>query len=228
MRNPLNNFNWNSLFERYDSLCGSFNANVPYLSGDLSSAETDRKLYDLIIIATQNDINRLNTLSLQTYEAILYWKLYSQPAAVKNICYRLSSDEKKRSKTAECLQKLYNDMPHNAAQDVNKVIAIVKGVNNLNLFGMASNTSLPARTTLLHFIYPRTVPIFDKMVLQAVGLFDKNANQSFSVLEEYIPFAWEMSRTHSEYIDQYPEISPLRLIDMALWVNRGGGNRCKR
>jgi len=227
MRDPLNNFNWDSLFDRYDSLCGSFNATVPYLAGVLSSANSDRELYDLVITSTQDDISRLNTLSLQTYEAILYWKLYSQPAAVKNVCYRLSSNEEIRNKTEEGLKSLAADLPHNIQKDANEVMVLVKGINKLNLFGMASNTSLPARTTLLHFIYPLEVPIFDKMVLQAVGIFDKNANQNFSKLEEYIPFAWEMANSHSEKLDQYTGISPLRLIDMALWINRGGDDRCR-
>jgi len=227
MRDPLNNFDWHSLFDRYDSLCGSFNPTVPYLTGNLSAVKSDRELYDVIITSTQDDIRRLNTLSLQTYEAILYWKLYSQPAAVKNVCFRLSSNEEIRNRTEEGLKNLDSYLPHNIPKEVNRVVTLVKSINQFNLFGMASTTSLPARTTLLHFIYPLEVPIFDKMVLQAVGVFDKNANQSFSKLQEYIPFAWEMSNSHSESLDQYADISPLRLIDMALWVNRGGDNRCR-
>ena len=79
---------------------------------------------------------------------------------------------------------------------------------------------LPVNTTFLHFVYPDIVPIFDKMVLSAVGISDKNANQRIDVLEQYIPFAWELAEKYSPQLRSFKE-TPLRLIDMALWAVRG-------
>jgi|ERR1700675_3443950 len=47
---------------------------------------------------------------------------------------------------------------------------------------MKTSTSLPVRTTLLHVLYPDTVPIFDQMVLKAVGSWYATANQDIAVL----------------------------------------------
>jgi hypothetical protein len=84
--------------------------------------------------------------------------------------------------------------------------------------------ALPVRTTFLHFLYPTVVPIFDQMVLKAVGAWDTNANHKTSVLKEYLPFAWKLAEKYEQQFSIFPKEGPIRLIDMALWVNRGNGS----
>ena len=86
--------------------------------------------------------------------------------------------------------------------------------------GSATECRLPVRSTFLHFLYPASVPIFDKMVLQAVGIHESGANQDISVFERYLPFAWELEDRYSAASEVCSVEQPLRRIDMALWIIR--------
>lgn len=101
------------------------------------------------------------------------------------------------------------------------MLDMVKWLGRFNLPGMASPSTLPVRTTFLHFIYPSVVPIFDQMVLKAVGSWVKDANHKANVLEEYLPFAWELADRYAQQISCFSKDGPIRVIDMALWVGRG-------
>lgn len=68
-------------------------------------------------------------------------------------------------------------------------------------------------------LYPNVVPIFDKMVLKAVGAWHDGANQNIGVLRQYIPHAWSLADKHTQQLAGFKE-SPVRLVDMALWVKR--------
>ena len=72
----------------------------------------------------------------------------------------------------------------------------------------------------LHFFNPSVVPIFDRMVLQAVGLWSPGANTRLAVLEAYLPIAWQLADEYATRPREFVE-TPVRLIDMALWVGRG-------
>jgi len=85
---------------------------------------------------------------------------------------------------------------------------------------MKYSDALPVRTTLLHFLFPEVVPIFDKMVLEAVGEWKENANHDIGVLKEYIPFVWELAEKHTSRISNSTKEGSIRLVDMALWVIR--------
>jgi hypothetical protein len=66
------------------------------------------------------------------------------------------------------------------------------------------------------------VPIFDKMVLEAVGISDQSANQNIGIFRRYLPFAWELSERYgAHFVSFFPE-TPIRVVDMALWISRGG------
>jgi hypothetical protein len=58
---------------------------------------------------------------------------------------------------------------------------------------MKSSTALPVRTTFLHILYPNGVPIFDQMVLKAVGAWREGGNHDIRVLRQYIPHAWALA-----------------------------------
>jgi len=87
---------------------------------------------------------------------------------------------------------------------------------------MKTPCSLAVRTTFLHFAYPEVIPLFDKQVLLAVGVCERKANQKLHYLFEYMQHAWTLSADPSLVPTNWQE-SPLRLLDMALWVNRGMG-----
>jgi hypothetical protein len=103
---------------------------------------------------------------------------------------------------------------------VQAVIEAIERLSDFELPGMRSDCALPVRTTFLHFIYPSTVPIFDKQVLLAVGVTRKGANKSYAVLREYLPFAWELADRYLTESRVCNREEPLRRIDMALWVIR--------
>ena len=160
-------------------------------------------------------------LDVAWYEALLYWKLYSQPAAVSNIGGWLGNDQS-RIRNHKELQRLLTELPPTISREVSTVTSLVSSLSKYALDGMKSNTALPVRTTFLHMLYPDVIPIFDKMVLQAVGIRDKNANQNKAVLGEYLPHAWAMADQHARQLVGFRE-EPIRLVDMALWVMRGTG-----
>lgn len=218
---PLDRFDWTRLFVRYDLMCKGFSAEAEYLTGLDIRLETDRTLYEHLIGRCQNERSR-NELSIETYEAIMYWKLYSQPAAVANICRKIRHDHACRSQVIAGLARLGKTFPKLLERDTDKIEQLVESIGRLNLPGMKTHPSLPVRTTLLHFIYPETVPIFDKMVLRAVGIDQSGANQDLNILRAYIPFAWQLADRYADKFKNWTaRATPVRLIDMALWVERG-------
>jgi hypothetical protein len=58
------------------------------------------------------------------------------------------------------------------------------------------------------------------MVLKAVGAWSEGANHDISVLRQYLPHAWALADKHTQQLSSFKE-SPVRLVDMALWVKRG-------
>jgi hypothetical protein len=88
---------------------------------------------------------------------------------------------------------------------------------------MAGTCAIPVRTTFLHFIYPDLIPIFDSQVLAAVGINEKDANHSYEFLRDYLPHAWSLAEKYNSHLVAFTQESPIRLIDMALWVTRNRG-----
>lgn len=111
---------------------------------------------------------------------------------------------------------LERDMPY-----IKRLYACIETHRHL-FYGMTASCSIPTRTTLLHFLYPKVIPLSDKQVLLAVGINEKDANKKYSYLFEYIQFAWNLSNDPSLVLQEGWIETPLRLVDMALWVIRGG------
>lgn len=223
MKNPIaTNFDWSSLYGRYDATCKRYDAAAVSLRGLDEKPRNDRYLYYTLVKQARQDRAAAGTIKLETYEAILYWKLYSQPAAVKSVCHRISGDEAIRKSIRKGLQSLVLPEPvHRKMTDIKQLYDLIDKQKPC-LFGMAGHCTFPARSTLLHFVYPDVVPIFDKQVLRAVGVTEANANRSYSNLVKYTQFAWKIAGNERLIPHDWPE-SPLRLLDMALWVIRGQG-----
>jgi hypothetical protein len=220
MKDPLREFDWSRLYERYDALCARFNSSVAHLRAFAPRPQSDRDLYYELLRSVHNSSTRHPNLSIDRYEALLYWKLYSQPAAVANLRRWLGPEV--CVEEADRLTRLVSELPIDLQRDVTDVTVVVKRLGVYKLAGMKTETALPVRTTLLHFFFPNVVPIFDKMVLQAVGMSDQFANQKISVLSRYLPFAWELAERYGAQFVSFSPETPIRLIDMALWVSRGG------
>ena len=225
MRNPLVGFNWDTLYQKYDLTCKRYDSLVPYLYAFEKRPPTDRQLYHALISRARKELSTEEGLSTATYEAIMYWKLYSQPAATTNICERIHTDTTVRALITEGLLSLRYIFPATLSRTLPDVQALYRNLQKhaAPLHGMKTSCSLAVRTTFLHFAYPEVIPLFDKQVLLAVGVREKNANQKLHYLFEYIQHAWALSADPSLVPTNWQE-SPLRLLDMALWVNRGMGN----
>lgn len=152
-------------------------------------------------------------LTTEWYEALLYWKLYSQPAAVSNLRRWLPSFK------PGVLKSFLTAAPTILSRNIPDVMSLVNVVGRYQLPGMKSETALPVRTTFLHILYPNVVPIFDQMVLKAVGAWYEGSNQSTSVLRQYIPHAWALADRHAQQRSGFKETA-VRLTDMALWLTR--------
>jgi hypothetical protein len=208
MLDPLAGFDWKTLYDRYDAACHGFNRDSRHLQGVYAGTTTDRGLYYKLV----------ETAVLERgsnwYEALLYWKLYFQGSADSNITKLM------RGFVPGTLHRLLAQIPSKLPRRLEDVIDVIESLGIYRLPGMKSPTALPVRTTFLHILYPDVVPIFDQMVLRAVGAWDKGANQQTTVLREYVPHAWELADKHTRRLAGFHE-SPIRLVDMVLWVNRG-------
>ena len=224
MRDPLNSFDWSSLYRSYDNRCVGFDRTSVYLSApEVDRPESDRTLYYQLIKLFSEERRNSIVDPMGIYEALLYWKLYSQSTAQYNLNKWLRQDLAKRNSAQERLLRLFQKLPTTLERNPSTIVELVKWLGEFQLPGIASPSTLPVRTTLLHFLYPSVVPIFDQMVLKAVGAWDKNANHKASVLKDYLPFAWELAEQHAQPISSFTKEGPLRVIDMALWVSRGNG-----
>jgi hypothetical protein len=76
MLDPLQDFDWDTLYEKYDLACKGFKPDHQWVRSAGLNAATDRELYRLLVANLQEEKAR-ETLSPDTYRAILYWKHYS-------------------------------------------------------------------------------------------------------------------------------------------------------
>ena len=219
MIDPLSNFDWRTLYQRYDELAWRYRPNIEYLDIFNPRPQSLRACYLGLCVEVASELNTGGDISVATYTAIMYWKMYSQPAAITNICRRIRNDEACREQLGPILDLFSDEFgdqdPPKHREDI---LALIHLIGEFEAHGMKSDTALPARTTFLHFVYPN-VPIFDRMVLQAVGIDDEGASHDIRVLRQYIPFAWRLTDKHQNTFAEYGyKETPLRLIDMALWV----------
>lgn len=218
MRDPLAGFDWKTLRDRYDSASTRFNSGSMHLSG-VTSKDTDRALYYWLVQTAALNGGKRPVLDLRWYEALLYWKLYSSTPDIKVTSWLEDFD-------VERFHQLLAQLPETIPQDVDNILGLVESIGKYQLPAMASSCALPVRTTFLHILYPNVVPIFDRMVLMAVEAWFKGANHEVGVLRQYLPHAWTLAKRHTEQLPGFQE-SPLRLVDMALWVTRSAEGYAK-
>jgi hypothetical protein len=226
MLDPLANFDWATLQDKYDARCskaGIFQQGISaYLASFQPTPDSDRELYYALVkrFAQRTDST---PLSLGVYEGMLYWKLYSQRPAVKKHCERLRLDSILRKNTCIELARVSRSLPLMLPRNVEQIASILTGLTK-GLYGMADSCALPVRTTLLHLAYPEVVPIFDVQVLKAVGVDKKDAkaaSHSYEFFREYLQHAWSLADRYCSKLAMPGGETPIRAVDMALWVSRG-------
>ena len=232
LTDPLDGFDWRSLGSRYEDLCSGFDPSAPYLNAISPRPESDRALYSVLVARFAEELKSNSGITFETYLAMLYWKLYSQKAAVANTCRFLIEDAQEQENASIKLRQLSSHIREASTREPHAVVELLRAHDKFCFRGMKTDTALPVRSTFIHFIKPGEVPIFDKQVLLAVGISDKNANQKFRFLEAYLPHARRLATKHAQFFsnlnpEEYRE-EPLRLIDMALWVVLGRRNKRRR
>ncbi len=219
MIDPLSKFDWHTLYQAYDDLARRYDPDSEYLHAFTRRPPSDRDCYHYLCSQVASELNTDAGICVATYTALMYWKLYSQHQST--ICRRIRTEAARRQQLHPALHLLSLELRHGSSpQAPQDVIDLIRLIDRFRPFGMADSSALATRTTFLHFVYPDVVPIFDKQVLLAVGVDEEGANRDIDVLRQYIPFAWRLpDKYKNDLPEEYPE-TPLRLIDMALWVTR--------
>ncbi len=228
LADPLDGFDWRNLGDRYNDLCQRFEPSAPYLAAISPRPSSDRDLYWTLIKRFAEELGSASGITYGTYLAMLYWKLYSQGAAITNTCEFLMENAEAREKASVKLRQLSAHLREVSTQEPGEIIKLLRDHSKFCFRGMKADTALPVRSTFLHFARPGEVPIFDKQVLLAVGISEKNANQKFRFLEAYLPHARKLAVKHAQFFSGLDREEPLRLIDMALWVVLGRRDKRKR
>lgn len=219
MTDPLDGFDWTTLYERYDARCIGYQPSSPHLARfAVDRPATDRSLYYRLVDAYSFAGRAREADPVGVYKALLYWKLYSQGTTPG--MFRKWSEGGGFDRAATELPRLLAALPSHLDRDVESIVTLVKSLGDYRLPGMTSTTTIPVRSTFLHFAYPHMVPIFDRMVLRAIGEERRDANRRYDIFKSYLPFAWQLADRYASAGPGRPE-SPLRLLDMALWVHRG-------
>ena len=223
MRNPLSRFSWATLYREYDAKCRGYDMTSHCLDHFAPSQPTsDRNLYYRLVERYALAERTTDRDAIATYQALLYWKLYSSAGRKgTNILKWLAPEAGKRNSIAAALFRALSELPPTVDRNADLIIRMIRELPEIPGMGAANDCRLPVRTTFLHFLYPSVVPVFDKMVLSAVGIEEKDANRSYGILRKYLPFAWELADLYAAPSALCERETPLRRVDMALWVNRG-------
>jgi hypothetical protein len=218
MIDPLSQFDWGTLYARYDAMSKrGFNGSSKHLNGIEPRPVCDRALYSHLLKAAHAHQSGSGRFSLPEYEAVLYWKLYSNHQAMANLGRWFQS----RQAVGTAIDHLVRSLPRELPREPHRVVTQVQSLGEFQVMGIKAKTAIPTRTTLLHFFYPNVVPIFDKMVLQAVGITKKGANQSIDMFRKYLSHVWFLAERYTTSLNGFGDVSSVRLVDMALWVIRG-------
>jgi len=221
LADPLENFDWGNLGIRYEDLCKRFKRSSPYLASISPIPTSDRHLYQILVRRFTEELHSASGITYETYLAMLYWKLYSQGAAVANTCKFLVENVRARENASIGLKQLSSHLRKVSTREPHEIIELLQDHSKYCFRGMESTTALPVRTTFLHFARPSDIPIFDKQVLLAVGIVEKYANQKFMYLQAYLSHARKLVAKYSQSFSSLDCEGALRLVDMALWVVRG-------
>ena len=150
MSDPLIGFDWSGLYARYDERCRGFDPSSIHLEAAQPVPATDRSMYYHLVRASLRRSEARSALDIGQYEALLYWKLNSNPQALGQLRTWMRKDESRRRRNAEQLQRLLSGMPPAIPQQLLAVTELLDRIDQYQLDGMKSPTSFPVRSTFLH------------------------------------------------------------------------------
>jgi len=227
MHDPLTNFEWSTLCDKYDATCNGFDSSSRCLDRfSTCRPDKDRELYYRLSSCYGPSARTSDPDVIGTYQALLYWKLYSTGGSKgTNILRWLAPGSLGRRDAELQLPDALSRIPPSLGRDADQVVRLVRGLPKIP--GMNSECRIPVRTTFLHFLFPSVVPVFDRNVLLAVGVNEKAGNQNYDCFRKYLCFAWELADRYSDKSAMCNREEPLRRIDMALWVDRGTRAHCR-
>jgi hypothetical protein len=161
---------------------------------------------------------RQRAVTIDVYAALCFWKLYS---TAPKLCRWLMTDAAERQPAEQGLSRLETLLPRRLGRDVADVIRMVDSIGQLGIYGMRSGLSV--RTALAHILFPDVAPIFDQMVLRAVGLPRSDAlagTGDLDTLREYVRHVWTLADRHKGRLAVKAQETAVRSIEMALWLRR--------
>ncbi len=218
-RDPLVGFEWAKLHETYMKMCKGFDKDSWCLVGFLPQPNSDLELYYELIERFVKESNSPEGLQVDTYIGMLYWKHYSgRRGRAERLCFRVQDPQ---AHVASALADLSKVLPRSLDRNPTIIGRLVEDLGEYRLPGMTDSSALPTRTTFLHFWYPHTVPIFDSQALKSLGIEEKKASSRIESLRQYLNCVWELSTRYAGTLPAEPRETQVRLIEMALWVERG-------
>src|SRR5258708_7903745 len=110
MRDPLCNFKWQSLAREYDQRCEGFNPNSAHLARLTKRPGSDRELHYRLVESFSPRGFKNDKDLVGTYEAMLYWKYYSQGTATRNIELMGRRNTRVRKRSAAQLRKMVDGL----------------------------------------------------------------------------------------------------------------------
>lgn len=127
MKDPLNNFEWSLLHSKYDERCRGFDNESKYISVFSDNLPSDdRALYYDLINAFSVEQRVITKEPLGIYEALLYWKLYSQSTSLFNLSKWFRQDASKRNDLQEKLLLLFQEIPASLERTPTAVLEMVE------------------------------------------------------------------------------------------------------
>jgi len=87
MIDPLEKFDWDSLYREYDQKClksSRYKNNASALECFSLPPKTDRELYYSLVLRISSERNTASLITLETYKPIIYWKMYSTSPKLNN------------------------------------------------------------------------------------------------------------------------------------------------
>lgn len=127
MRDPLNSFVWSKLYDRYDELCLGFDGTSKFLTVfEDNRPKKDRELYYQLLNLFSEERRKSITDPVGAYEALLYWKLYSQGTTSTNLNRWLREDASIRKAAKESLLRLFQELPTSLEKNPFMILEQVK------------------------------------------------------------------------------------------------------
>jgi len=209
MRDPLIQFDFETIYEQYDHLTKHFNPNDEILNKLNIKVNSDREFYYWLC---DNFTNILNEPT-RVYTAMMHWKLYfnrKNKVPSKLLQLYLQDDKNLRNDIIQLHSALLDN--ESDIDNFKDAIKLIDTPAFRNLYGVQAGTARPSRSVFLHFCFPSIVPIYDRMVRKALETED------YQKCFLQIHF---LANKYFNKIKQIPDLreTPIRIIEMALWIS---------